>query len=227
MRLFAPLAILGAALAALVMTPPNVPILSLEHHAFAALAAGAALLFALLGWASRSDIARVTSSILLWALITIVLMGAYAYRYEAADAFGRVAGEFLPSEPQVGPGGSVVVNRRLNGEFALAARANGVRVTMTFDTGASVVVLTSEDAKRAGVGLDGLSFDLPVGTANGTALAAPVRLRELSVGPIIERDVRALVVKPGALEQSLLGMSFLERLKSYAVERDRLVLTQR
>ena len=41
------------------------------------------------------------------------------------------------------------------------------------------------------------------------------------------RDVRALVARPGALEESLLGMSFLERLKSYAVERGRLILTAR
>ena len=35
------------------------------------------------------------------------------------------------------------------------------------------------------------------------------------------------VARPGALDESLLGMSFLGRLKSYAVERGRLVLTAR
>ena len=38
---------------------------------------------------------------------------------------------------------------------------------------------------------------------------------------------RALVARPGALDENLLGMSFLGRLKSYAVERGRLVLTAR
>jgi aspartyl protease family protein len=37
--------------------------------------------------------------------------------------------------------------------------------------------------------------------------------------------VPALVARPGALNESLLGMSFLERLRSYSVERDRLILT--
>jgi aspartyl protease family protein len=41
------------------------------------------------------------------------------------------------------------------------------------------------------------------------------------------RNVSALVARRGALEESLLGMSFLERLKSYTVERDRLVLVAR
>ena len=68
---------------------------------------------------------------------------------------------------------------------------------------------------------------MPVTTANGAAMAAEVRRDSIEVGPIVMRNVRALVARPGALEESLLGMSFLERLKSYAVERGRLILTAR
>jgi aspartyl protease family protein len=227
MRLLAPLAILAGALAALVATPPGAMILGFTHHEFAAAAMGLALLVAMLGWIRRGDVARVVGSIVIWAAATAGLMAAYAYRYEAADVINRVAGEFMPAEPQVGQGGSVIVNRRLGGDFAIAARINGARVTLIFDTGASVVVLTEQDAKRIGIKTATLSYDVPVSTANGTALAASARLDEIAVGTITEHDVRALVVKPDALEQSLLGMSFLERLKSYAVERNRLVLTQR
>ncbi len=107
----------------------------------------------------------------------------------------------------------------------VVARVNGARVTLLFDTGASVVVLTAADARRAGVDTGGLEFDVPVTTANGSALAAEVRLDQIAVGPIVMRNVAALVARPGALEESLLGMSFLERLKSYTVERERLILT--
>ena len=41
------------------------------------------------------------------------------------------------------------------------------------------------------------------------------------------RNVRALVARPGALSENLLGMSFLERLQSYSVERGELVLKAR
>ena len=68
---------------------------------------------------------------------------------------------------------------------------------------------------------------MPVTTANGSALAAEARLDQIAVGPIVMRNVGALVARPGALDESLLGMSFLERLKSYTVERDRLILTAR
>ena len=62
---------------------------------------------------------------------------------------------------------------------------------------------------------------------DGCRTLAPTRIAKISVGPIVMRDVRALVAKPGALSESLLGMSFLDRLQSYSVERGRLVLKAR
>jgi aspartyl protease family protein len=227
MRLAAPLLILGAALAALLLTPTETRIFGLDHQALAGAAALAALFVFILRWTRAADFARALGSAIIWAFLFLALTGVYAYRYEAADFFGRMAAELMPAEPQIGQSGEVIVNRRLNGEFAIAAHVNGARVTFLFDTGASVVVLTAADARRAGINLGSLAYDVQVTTANGQALAAEVRLDEVAIGPIAMRNVRALVAKPGALEESLLGMSFLERLKSYAVERDRLVLTAR
>jgi aspartyl protease family protein len=45
------------------------------------------------------------------------------------------------------------------------------------------------------------------------------------VGSIEQRNVRALVAPRGSLNQSLLGMSFLDGLHGYAISGDRLVLT--
>ena len=61
-------------------------------------------------------------------------------------------------------------------------------------------------------------------TANGTTYAAHVRLRNLTLGPINLTDVDALVAKPGALKENLLGMSFLSRLRSYEFSGDYLTL---
>jgi aspartyl protease family protein len=89
------------------------------------------------------------------------------------------------------------------------------------------VVLTAADARKAGVNARGLDYDVPVSTASGSARAAEVRLDPVAVAPIAFRNVRALVARPGALDESLLGMSFLDRLRAYRVERDRLILTTR
>jgi aspartyl protease family protein len=78
-----------------------------------------------------------------------------------------------------------------------------------------------------GLDLAALDYDVEVTTANGSAMAAETRLAELAVGPIVVHNVRALIAKPGALSENLLGMSFLERLQSYTVERGKLVLKAR
>jgi aspartyl protease family protein len=220
-----------AALAALLLTPPETPLLGLSHDEFARGAFGSSVLLWLvlsgLVRAGPAGAARVLSSVALWAVLAAALLTVYAYRFELGDVADRVFGELSPSTVRVGPSGEVVVRRRYGGEFVVPAKVNGRSVEFVFDTGASSVVLSAEDAARAGLSLDGLDFEAPVTTANGETTAAPVRIDKIAIGPILVRDVRALVARPGALSESLLGMSFLERLDSFAVERGKLVLKGR
>ena len=106
----------------------------------------------------------------------------------------------------------------------MAAQINGARVAMVLDTGASAVVLTQEAAKAAGLPLEVLTYTVNVDTANGRARAAPVTLDRLAVGGIVERSVPALIAQPGQLRTSLLGMSFLNRLESWEVRGDKLMM---
>jgi len=225
MRLALPLVLLAAGLAVLLLSPAETRIFGLDNQGFAWGAAMVAFLAYFMSWLRPSDLARAFGSILIWAAIFVGVVAAYAFRYDMSDFVGRITSEIAPSEPVVGKGGEVIVNRRLDGEFAVAATVDGARVTFLFDTGASVVVLSAEDAERAKIETRGLRYDVPVSTANGSALAADTRIDEIAIGPIVMRNVHALIAKPGALEQSLLGMSFLERLKSYAVQRNRLILS--
>jgi len=61
-------------------------------------------------------------------------------------------------------------------------------------------------------------------TANGRTSVAPVRLSEIAIGPIVRRNVSALVAQDGQLEQSLLGMTFLSTLGSLQMQTDKLTL---
>jgi aspartyl protease family protein len=124
----------------------------------------------------------------------------------------------------VSSSGEVVVARRADGSFTLAGRVNDRNARFIFDTGASTVVLTAESASASGFKTDALAYSVPVATANGSALAAPVTIETLTIGPIVERRVRALVVRPGLLRENLLGMSFLDRLASYEVRGNRLIM---
>jgi aspartyl protease family protein len=225
MRLVLPLAILGVAVAVVMLTPAGARIAGLDRETMAAGAGLVAILAYLIGGARPSDVARMVSSLAVWALLIALLAGVYAYRFEAAEFVDRMTAELMPSEPAIGQGGEAIVSRQLGGEFAVTAHINGARATLIFDTGASMVVLTAADARRAGINAASLVYDVSVLTANGAAMAAEVRLDEIAVGAIVMRKVPALIAKPGALAESLLGMSFLERLKSYSVERGKLILT--
>lgn len=110
------------------------------------------------------------------------------------------------------------------GHFVVEAYVGGRGITMLADTGASAVALTEEDACRAGFNPSSLVYDVPVSTANGTAYAAQVTLARLEVQNIVVRDVQAIVAKPEALDQSLLGMTFLKRLREFSVRDGTLVL---
>jgi aspartyl protease family protein len=85
-------------------------------------------------------------------------------------------------------------------------------------------VLTQDDARSAGLPLDLLDYSVSIDTANGRTRAAPVTLDHIAIGSLEEKSVDALVVQPGQRKTSLLGMSFLNRLQSWQVNGDRLVL---
>ena len=95
---------------------------------------------------------------------------------------------------------------------------------MVLDTGATAVVLTQEAAKAAGLPLEVLNYNIVVDTANGKTRAASVTLDRIGVGGLVERSVPALIAQPGQLTKSLLGMSFLNRLESWEVRGDKLIL---
>jgi aspartyl protease family protein len=118
----------------------------------------------------------------------------------------------------------VEIARGRTGDFQVAADVNGARLPMVLDTGATSVVLTLEAARAAGLPLEVLTYNVNVDTANGRARAAAVTLDRLAVGSITERSVPALIVPAGLLKSNLLGMSFLNRLESWEVRGDRLMM---
>jgi aspartyl protease family protein len=222
------LILLGAALFA--STTAQSPIAGLTADEFAATAAlGGGALFvasALIG-AFRGRFVEGLRALIAWTAIGFLFVAGYTYRAELGEATSRIAGELVPGRTAVGPGGEVVISRRVGGSFVLDGRVNDRDLRFIFDTGATTIVLTPESAKAVGINLDTLDYVIPVSTANGRTLAAMVVLDRVTVGSITERRVRALVTRPGQLRENLLGMTFLERLASYEVRNNRLILRGR
>jgi len=171
----------------------------------------------------RRRLAQALMATLLWVAVALVVLVGYAYRFELRGVADRVMAEVVPGHV-ITHGRSVELARASSGDFDVTAQVNGARVAMILDTGASSVVLTREDAKAAGLPLEVLAYTASIETANGRTHVAPVRLDRIAVGGLVERSVDALVAQPGQLKISLLGMSFLNRLQSWEVRGDRLLL---
>jgi aspartyl protease family protein len=166
---------------------------------------------------------------ILWIAIVLVLITGYLYRYELQDVASRLSGGLIAGSPisaqAVDGRQQVTLIQGRDHHFTAIGEIDGVATRFVVDTGASAVVLTASDAERAGIDTSQLVYDIPVATANGRTTAARVRLQSLAIGDIVRDDVSAMVAREGALEQSLLGMTFLSSLTSFEFRGDRLILT--
>jgi aspartyl protease family protein len=216
---------LGVGLVLLIIHHEEGEIAGLSSPLFASAVAKVALLVFFAGTVVmlfRDRLAQAFQAILLWLVIGLALFIGYTYRIELRQVGEKALAELIPGRP-VSQGSVVEIARTRGGEFQVGTHINGARIAMVLDTGATSVVLTQEAAKAAGLPLEFLTYTVNVETANGRARAAPVTLDRVSVGSIVERSVPALIAQ-GGLRTNLLGMSFLNRLESWEVRGDKLVM---
>jgi aspartyl protease family protein len=175
-------------------------------------------------WRDRPNLKRLHHG-LIWAGLGLVLVVGYGYRTEFTSLWTRTLAEVMPGRAIEINTGTAIVRADEDRHFRIDAEVDGARVRFLLDTGASMVVLNRRDAKKLGFELDKLAFTQRTQTANGVGMGAPVRLREVRIGPIVVKNIRAMVNKT-SMSISLLGVSFLERLSSYSVKDGTLTLRQ-
>ena len=174
-------------------------------------------------YARQINLGEAARNLALWGMIAAVLLVAYSFKDSLQERTARIRSALVPGAPvQTGPR-TLILTAGESGNFFVYGRVNGARVRFVVDTGASDIVLSPDDARRAGINLADLSFDKLYETANGAGYGAAVTLDSLTIGPIRETGVRASVNK-APMSSSLLGMAFLKSLKSFEVSKDRLVL---
>jgi len=119
-------------------------------------------------------------------------------------------------------GSKVVIAADSKGHFLVSGIINNAAsVQFLVDTGATMVSISSDDAKRAGINY--LAGQRAITqTASGVAPVYRVKLNTVKVGDITLHNVDAAVHVSGQLPISLLGMSFLNRME---IKRDAAALT--
>ncbi|MFQ5973143.1 MAG: TIGR02281 family clan AA aspartic protease [Alphaproteobacteria bacterium] len=175
-------------------------------------------------WSLVRDVVLVS---IITAVISVALFHYAGFQKPAGGTLQQMeANEDPVVRPQPAPATAsreMVFNAAPNGHFFVDAAVNGENVRFMVDTGATMVVLSPEDARRIGIPRGMLRFTLSARTANGVVRAAPVTLRQLRIGQFVEYDVPA-AVNEAPIGISLLGTDFLNRLDGYEVNRGRLIM---
>ncbi|NOU05782.1 MAG: TIGR02281 family clan AA aspartic protease, partial [Hyphomicrobiaceae bacterium] len=96
-------------------------------------------------------------------------------------------------------GRSVELTAKRGGHFFVEAEINGRPVGVMVDTGATMVALTYDDARRAGLSPRDSDFTQRVNTANGVTRVAPVMIERIQIGGIMVRNVEAAILEEGKL----------------------------
>ena len=197
--------LLGVALslAALIASSDQDAITNLLRHDVGSLALKIALVVFVGGLVLtlfRERLSKAIEASLFWAVIGLLLVVGYSYRFELREVADRVVAELIPGHV-AGRGRDVEVVRGHSGDFAVAAHINGTRIPMVLDTGASSVLLTQEAAKAAGLPIEVLNYTVNIDTANGRTRAAAVTIDRLAVGGLTERSVPALDRAAGPIEE--------------------------
>lgn len=160
----------------------------------------------------------------IWAATALIIAGATGYQ-QRDDLYalvvldqdtGAAATSSLRNE--------VMLMRAWDGHFRAVAEMDGQPVGLLVDTGASIVLIRYDDAKRIGFKDYELNFTTPVTTASGRSFVAPVTFDRIVIGGIVVTDVKGAVAQPGELHTSLLGMSYIEKLHEAVFRSDRLLL---
>lgn len=156
--------------------------------------------------ANRNRMGKVAQQAAIWFFIfvgAVVVIGNWDRISDAALPVQRMG--------QSEDGGIVVdVASHADGHYYVALDLNGHRTPLVVDTGASDLVLSKADARAAGLDPDALRYFGSAYTANGTVRTAAVRIDEVRLGDIVDRNVPAVVVD-GDLQISLLGMTYLQK----------------
>jgi len=171
----------------------------------------------MVGWALRW--------VALWCAIGLIgawALGGGGWPVAPGKAKPAFATAEIGAGARTAPPNTLVYDADARGHVLLDAAVNGAPVRFLVDTGASYVTLTPADARAAGLSPRQLDFNERVSTANGEVRIATVTLRDIRLGQFSVENVPAAVLKN--LDVSLLGMSFLKRLRSYEMRNGKLTI---
>lgn len=167
---------------------------------------------------NRETLGKTLQQAVLWGLIILGMIAA-------VGLWDDIRATVRPTQAVFSEAGRIEIPRGPDGHYRLTLDINETPITFIVDTGASDIVLSKQDARKVGFDPENLPYYGRAITANGEVRTAPVRLESVSLQGIRDRNVPARI-NGGALQQSLLGMAYLQRYEQITITGNRMILTR-
>lgn len=164
----------------------------------------------------RASLGKTMQQMAAWALIFVGVIAVFGL-------WSDIRSTVLPQQMVMGDEGRIELPRAPDGHYYVTLQINGSPTRFVVDTGATSVVLTRSAAERAGIDVASLHFLSEAMTANGRVQTAPVTLDTVALGPFADQRVAAYV-NAGEMQNSLLGMTYLDRYDSLQISGGKMVL---
>jgi aspartyl protease family protein len=183
-----------------------------------------------IAWHYRASIGWMAATVAVWTIIAGIFITVYIQQMAGTPQEATPPPSSEPQTAAVATPASVepdASSLRIfpdgNGNYRVQGLVNGATVQFLVDTGATAVLLTPADARRAGIDPDQLQYRQMFKTPNGQVKGADIVIYQLAVGPIRLVNIPGAVVRTDT-DISLLGVSFLSRLSGYEVENGAMTL---
>ena len=164
----------------------------------------------------RGRMGTMIQQALIWVLIFLAAVIIFGFKEQLQR-------QLFPSQGVMIADNIISISRARDGHFYADMLANGARVQFVIDTGATDIVLSTQDAVKAGISLDNLRYLGLAQTANGEVRTAQTTLQTLEFSGVLDKNVRVFISE-GQMGISLLGMAYLRRFERIEIVGDTLLL---
>ncbi len=164
---------------------------------------------------STTDNGKKFKNLAIWLVIILVVALLYNNRFLFKN--------FVPYQAYDTGNNELKITKSNDNHFYIAINIDNKKVLFLIDTGATTTTLTLNDAKKLGIDIDRLNFNIPLNTANGVSFGASTEVYNIKIGDFTI-DSMWVIVSKDLDEKSLLGMNFLNKLNGYDIRQDKMTL---
>lgn len=167
--------------------------------------------------ARRLPLSQVAKMSLAWVAIFAALFAIFSFRFEFQEIWSRMKSDFAGTAGQSVSGEAIALKRQDDGHYWLQVDINGTPVNFMIDSGATTTAMNATSAADANVEVDSEGYPVIISTANGQVSAKRGSLQSMQIGPHKLSD-HHVVVSESFGDTNVLGMNFLDSMKSWKVE---------